>query len=267
MGLSPLVGDRIQFTPGTGEEHGWIEEVLPRRSECLRPPVSNVTLLAVVVSPVPAPDLMLVDRLLIRARQQDIRTMLIASKADLDPGFADGLREQYARAETPVLAVCAADGEGLDALRGALRGETCCFAGQSGVGKTTLLNALLGLSMETGEISRKIERGKNTTRQAELIIRDGLRVFDTAGFSLLELDGKTDPVTLKDAYPDFLPYEGQCRFQPCLHDREPGCAVTAAVAEGELNTQRVVRYRELLSSVREAWRDRYDHGGTVDSRR
>ena len=267
MGMSPLVGDEIRFTAGTGEEHGWIEEVLPRRSECLRPPVSNVTLLAVVVSPVPAPDLMLVDRLLIRARMQEIRTMLIASKADIDPGFAGSLREQYAKADAPVLAVCASDGTGLDSLREALRGETCCFAGQSGVGKTTLLNALLGLDMETGEISRRIERGRNTTRQAELIVRDGLRVFDTAGFSLLELDGRTDPVTLKDAYPEFLPYEGKCRFQPCLHDREPGCAVSAAAAEGELNIQRVVRYRELLSSVREVWRNRYDHGGPVDSRR
>ncbi len=193
--------------------------------------------------------------------------MIVLAKADLDTGLEEELKKQYAHADTPVIGVCAPEGIGLEALKDALRGETCCLAGQSGVGKTTLLNALFGLSMETGEISRRIERGKNTTREAELIVKDGLRVFDTAGFSLLELDGRTDPAELREAWPDFAPYEGRCRFQPCLHDREPGCAVTAAVAAGELDARRVGRYRELLNEVREAWRNRYDSGSAFDPRR
>ena len=118
--------------------------------------------------------------------------------------------------------------------------------------------ALTGLGVETGDISQKIQRGKNTTRHAELLEAKGLRVLDTAGFSLLEMEGGMDPVTLKDAYPEFAPYEGQCRFAPCYHASEPGCAVTAAVAAGELDPQRVERYRELLADVRKAWRERYD---------
>ena len=148
------------------------------------------------------------------------------------------------------------------ALRGAAftvpKGEFVAVVGESGSGKSTLLNALLGLSLETGEISRKIQRGKNTTRHAELLMKDGLRVLDTAGFSLLELDGGMEPVTLKEYYPEFAAYEGKCRFEPCYHDREPGCAVTAACGEGAIHPQRLARYRALLAEVRQTWRERYD---------
>lgn len=256
--LSPLVGDEVLFSPGEGEEHGWLEEILPRKTECLRPPVANVSLLLIVVSPTPAPDLMLVDRLMVRARRQGMRMLLVVTKGDLDGGLADTIRAQYAGAEAPVYPVCAETGEGLEALKAAMAGELCCLTGQSGVGKSTLLNALMGLSLETGEISQKIQRGKNTTRHAELLMKDGLRVLDTAGFSLLELEGGMEPIALKEDYPEFAPYEGQCRFTPCYHDREPGCAVTAACEAGEIDAQRLARYRQLLSEVRETWRERYD---------
>ena len=258
MKLSPLVGDEVLFTPGQGEEEGWVEEILPRRTSCVRPPVANVSLLLIVVSPAPAPDLLLVDRLLVRARQQGMRTLLLVNKCDLDDSLADVLRQQYAGAECPVMAVSAVDGRGLNEVREAMAGELCCLAGQSGVGKSTLINAILGLDRETGEISRKIQRGKNTTRHAELVITGGLRVLDTAGFSLLELEDGMEPVTLKEYYPEFLPHEGACRFSPCYHDREPGCAVTAACEAGEINHERLSRYRLLLADVKQAWRERYD---------
>ena len=144
------------------------------------------------------------------------------------------------------------------ALREAMKGELCCMTGQSGVGKSTLLNALLNLDLETGDISRRIARGKNTTRHAELIVRDGLRVMDTAGFSLLETERNLPPEILKERYPEFQPLEGRCRFRECLHDREPGCAVTQAVQEGNISAGRVDRYRQLLSEIRDTWRERYD---------
>ncbi len=258
LGLSPLVGDEVLFTPGEGEEHGWLEEILPRSSQCLRPPVANVSLLLIVVAPVPEPDLLLVDRMMVRARAQGMDMLLVVNKCDLDAGLAQELQAQYAGAQAPVFAVSAESGQGLGALRERMGGRLCCLTGQSGVGKSTLLNALLGLSLETGEISRKIQRGKNTTRHAELLMKDGLRVLDTAGFSLLELDGGMEPVTLKEYYPEFAAYEGKCRFEPCYHDREPGCAVTAACGEGAIHPQRLARYRALLAEVRQTWRERYD---------
>ena len=256
--MTPLVGDRVLFTEGHGEEEGWIEEILPRTSEIIRPPVANVTLLMAVVAPVPEPDLLLLDRMLVRARSQGMKTAVIVTKGDMDSTLPAQIRDEYANADTPVFPVCAETGDGLGPLRQAMAGEVCCLSGQSGVGKSTLLNRLLGISLETGSISQRIQRGKNTTRKAELLLSGGLRVLDTAGFSLLELDGEMDPAALKECWPDFEPYEGCCRFEPCFHDREPGCAVTAAVQAGKLNEARVARYRQLLAECRENWRKRYD---------
>lgn len=261
QGMSPLVGDRILFTPGEiSDEHGWVEEILPRQSQCLRPPVANVTFLCVVVAPRPAPDWLLVDKLLIYARKQGIRPLLIMNKAD-DEGaeatFAQ-MQAMYAGAEAEMLAVSAREKNGLQPLEARLAGETCCFSGQSGVGKSTLLNALFGLGVETGEISEKIQRGKNTTRHAELFAQGDAQVIDTPGFSLLEMDEAFDPVLLREYYPEFQPYEGKCRFAPCYHGSEPGCAVLQAAKSGLINGDRLDRYHILLADCRQAWRNRYD---------
>ena len=258
MKISPLVGDEVTFIPGEGEEHGWLEDILPRKTECLRPPVANVSMLLIVVCPSPVPDLALVDRMMVRARQQGMQLALVVNKCDLDGSLAEELRRQYAGADVPVFETSAEEKRGLEAVKAHMAGHLCCLTGQSGVGKSTLLNALLGLELQTGEISQKIQRGKNTTRHAELLMVDGLRVLDTAGFSLLELDAKMEPITLKDFYPEFAEHEGECRFAPCFHDKEPGCAVTAACERGEINPERLERYRLLLQEVRQTWRERYD---------
>ena len=130
--------------------------------------------------------------------------------------------------------------------------------GPSGAGKSTLLNALLDLNLETGDISRKISRGKNTTRHTELIEKNGLEVMDTAGFNLLEAENALEPEKLKERWPEFSAYEGKCRFRECLHDKEPGCAVTEAARKGEISEERLNRYRRLLMEAREVWRERYD---------
>lgn len=258
QGISPLTGDRVLFTPGEGEEHGWLEEILPRKTVCLRPPVANIETLIIVLAPVPAPDLLLTDRMICRANAQGMRVILAVNKDDLDSGLKDRILREYAGSGLQVLPVSARGKTGLDSLRAEMQGSLCCFTGQSGVGKSTLLNALLDLDLETGDISRKIARGRNTTRRAELIRKNGLQVVDTAGFNLLETERDIPPETLKGRYPEFLPYEGKCRFRECLHDREPGCAVTQAVQEGIISPGRVERYRLLLNEVRESWRERYD---------
>ena len=265
QGITPLVGDRVYFTPGEGreegkEEDGWVEEVLPRSSCCLRPPVANITLLCIVAAVQPAPDWLLVDKLMIFARKQGIRTLLILNKADLPQAeeTAAQARARYAGAETDICCVSALNGLAAERLLKYLKGHTCCFSGQSGVGKSTLLNALFGLRQETGDISRKIMRGKNTTRHAELFSFGDISVIDTPGFSLLEMDDVFDPVLLRDYYPEFEPYAGSCRFSPCYHGMEPGCAVLKAAKEGKINAQRLERYHTLLADCRHAWRERYD---------
>ena len=256
--MTPLVGDEVLFVPGEGEEDGWLEEILPRKTVCLRPPVANVSRMVLVLAPVPEADLLLADRLLCRAVAQGMSAVIAVNKTDLDASLPALLESQYAVSGVPVIPVCARTGEGLDRLREALRGETCCMMGQSGAGKSTLLNGLLGLSLETGEISPRIERGRNTTRHVELLTAGGLRIMDTAGFNLLEPEKELEPEKLKERYPEFHPYEGKCRFRECLHDREPDCAVAEAVRKGAIHRERWERYRKLLAETRETWRNRYD---------
>ncbi len=258
MGITPMVGDDIRFAPGEGEEHGWIEEILPRTNFLVRPPVANIRRLIIVLAPEPKPDMLLLDTMLLMAREQNIDSVIVVNKRELDPSLAPQIREQYVHAGVPVLEASAVTGYGLDALSQTMADGICCLAGQSGVGKSTLVSAVTGIALLSGEISRKTTHGKHTTRHTELLTKDGYQVLDTAGFSLLSLWKSMEPMHLKDYYPEFAPYEGQCRFQPCYHFSEPDCAVLAAAARGELSAQRLERYHQLLEQVKQTWRDRYE---------
>ena len=148
--ITPMVGDEVLFSSGQGEEHGWLEQILPRSTECLRPPVANVTRLVIVIAPVPKPDMILVDRQISRACSQGMDVLIVVTKHDLDPELPKQIEAEYRTAGIPVIAVSAKDGTGLEALRTALSDrKLSCFTGQSGAGKSTLLNALLGLELET----------------------------------------------------------------------------------------------------------------------
>lgn len=255
--MTPMVGDHVRFTPGEGEEDGWLEEILPRKSEMIRPSVANVDQLMLVVASVPQPDMLLIDKLILRANAGHMTPVICVNKIDLDGDLAGEIAREYAGTGLKVFAVSAHTGEGVAALREAMRGKVSCLAGQSAVGKSSLLNALFGLELETGGLSRKTERGRHTTRRAEMMCVDGMTVLDTPGFSLLEVEEGTEPQAFAELYPEYNERAGGCRFQPCLHDREPGCAVHAAVDNGELSEARWLRYRELLGQVKENWKERY----------
>lgn len=257
--LKPKVGDSVEMIAGVGEEHGWITRILPRKNELMRPPVANIDVIVLVVAAAaPDPDLMLVDRMMVNARRAGIDVQLVINKSDLAADRALQIAEQYRRAAVSPCCVSACDGRGMESLRGRLLGKVHAFAGQSGAGKSTMINALYGLDLETGGLSRKIDRGKNTTRHCCLIpVEGGGMVVDTPGFSLLEM-GLFEPVELKECWPEFVPFEGKCYFRPCYHAAEPGCAVLEAVDEGRIDENRHRRYVELLEELKERWRDRYD---------
>ena len=164
--LTPMVGDRVRFTPGQGEEDGWLEEIMPRKSMLIRPSVANVDMLMLVMASVPAPDLLLCDKLILRATQGSMTPAICVNKIDLGDGLARQIEAEYAGTQLRVFSASAQTGEGIEALREAMRGKVTCLAGQSAVGKSSLLNALFGLSLETGGLSRKTERGRHTTRRA-----------------------------------------------------------------------------------------------------
>lgn len=255
---TPLVGDRVQFTESVGDKHGWLLEILPRTSEFLRPPVANVDVMIITLAPVPAPDWLLSDKLLLFARMQGFTPLLAVNKCDMTMETRAEALSTYRGAEVPVFSVSAATGQGLDALADAMRGHLCCFAGQSGVGKSRLISALLGVDLVSQSVSARIERGKQTTRHTTLLHARGIRVLDTPGFSLLEPPEQLEPAQLPPLYPEFEPYLGECRFLTCLHDKEPGCAVAQAEQEGLIDAERMARYRTLLNAVQTNWRGRYD---------
>jgi len=256
-GISPLVGDLVSFTPGQGEEHGWLEDIRPRTSVSIRPPVANITQLIITLAAEPEPDLLLVDKLLIFALEQDISVLLAVNKSDLDGSLAPRLESAYTRAGIPVLAVSATKGMGLDDLVRRMEGHINCFAGQSDVGKSTLISRLTGLELEIGDISQRIRRGKQTTRHISLLEAEGLKVLDTPGFSLLELPTEIEPEHLRELYPEFAGLQQDCRFEVCLHNKEPGCAVDAASEVGGVDAGRLARYRLLLEQQQEKWSNRY----------
>lgn len=257
--LKPLTGDFVEFEPGTGDEDGWLSDILPRNNELVRPPVANIDVMCIVISAsVPKADLLLADRLLIFAGMNKIRAMIVINKADEDTQQAEKISAQYASAGCDRVIVSAQTGYGIEELKRMLQGTVHVFCGQSGVGKSSLMNRLYGFSAEVGEISEKIERGKNTTRHCELRPVDGGgMVLDTPGFSLLELP-LMEPEKLRERIPELIPYEGKCRFLGCVHISEPDCPVRDAVEAGTIDRERYQRYRILFDDMRERWRNRYD---------
>ena len=255
-GTSPLVGDRVRLALEK-DGSGRIDAVCERRNFFIRPAVANIDALVFIAANVnPVTDPFLIDRVSVIAREASCELILCVNKVDLDAG--EELYDIYTAAGFRVIRTSAETGEGADALFEAMRGKVCALTGNSGVGKSSILNVLLPeAAIPTDAVSEHLGRGRHTTRRSEMMAVDGMLVLDTPGFSLLELEENIEPQAFAELYPEYNELAGECRFQPCLHDREPGCAVHAAVDEGKLSAVRWARYRELLGEVKENWKGRY----------
>lgn len=253
---SPLVGDFVRIT--RQEDKGVLEALLPRKNAFIRPAVANIDQLVVLAScAIPVTEPFLIDRVLAIAQLQNVPALVVVNKDDLAP--AQPLAEIYRRAGVPVLVTSAETGEGIEALREALAGKLSCLTGNSGVGKSSLLNrACPQLQLPVGEVSEKLGRGRHTTRHIELYsLGSNTFVADTPGFSAFDTERMelVHKEQLQYAFPEFAPYLGHCQFPDCAHRKEPGCAVRKALAEGKIGQTRYSSYERLyeLASQLKEW--------------
>lgn len=251
--ISPYAGDRVRIL---GEEDGTgaLVEILPRKNFLVRPPIANIDQLFIVTSlRDPSPDPLILDKTIAAAELEQIAPVLVLTKTDLDD--ASPLQEIYSVAGIPCFAVSSVTGEGVDQVGALLEGRISAFTGNSGVGKSTLLNALFpDLQLKTGEISQKLGRGRHTTREVELYkLEGGGYVADTPGFSTFDIERyrMTDKEKLAFGFREFAPYLGACQFSSCSHTCEKGCAVLQAVEEGKIPRSRHESYCAMYQEVKD----------------
>ena len=253
--ITPLPGDSVEFS-WNEKDGGRIEHIKARKNLLTRPAVANIDKLFIVMSAsFPAPDLLLTDKLILQCELLHIRPILILNKCD-EPGEDNGILDDYTQSGYTLIKTSTIDGKGIDKVQSEISESICCFAGQSAVGKSSLLNCILPeLHALTGELSQKTERGRHTTRHAELWPLFGGAILDTPGFSLFDLCD-IEPEKLCTLYPEMRPYLDQCRFPGCVHDKEPDCAVKKAMNDSF--ARRYARYLILLQELKEKRKHKYD---------
>ncbi len=253
-GLIPVVGDKVRIdVTDTAKKEGYVTEIYPRTNSFFRPPVSNIDTLLITFAakdPEPAPEL--IDKLTVTAVAQNVSCAICINKSELDRKKAETMAEEYRLAGFPVLICSAKKQEGIEELKELLHNKITGLAGSSGVGKSSLLNAMgENFRLETGSVSDKIKRGKHTTRHTELFpLSFGGFVFDTPGFGSFELE-KRKAQDLAHLFPEIEANEGGCRFPGCCHISEPDCSVKAALENGKIGKNRYESYCTLYQTLKD----------------
>ncbi len=251
--VTPLVGDRVEFTP-LDNGQGALDQILPRKNRFFRPAVANIDLLVIIASmAIPRTDPFLSDRVVTIAEGNGCDSVICVNKCDLEPG--DELADIYRAAGFQTVLISAETGEGIGRLKEIISGKVCAFTGNSGVGKSSILNALEpDFSLPVGEVSKSLGRGRHTTRHVELFrLSCGALAADTPGFSSFDADKMElcRKEQLQYRFREFAPYLDKCRFQDCAHIKEKGCAVLAAVKEGKIPLSRHQSYVRLYEQASE----------------
>ena len=235
------VGDYVDIKDGA------INKVHERKNKLIRPRVSNVDAVMIVVASQPKIDFLLVDKVLISAKKACIEPYILVNKTDLGEEALNQITEQYSNV-CEIIKVSAKDKLGLEKIKDKLEGKTVVLAGQSAVGKTSLINALFSLSLRVGELSEKTNRGKHTTTYSEIYEDGTISIIDSPGFAVIEVETAEEEV--KELYSEYLEYAGKCKFRGCMHIDEPDCAVKNAVESGRLSKERYGRYAEIIKEIK-----------------
>lgn len=252
--IKPLVGDMVRIAVLDEAEHlGNVEEILPRKNELIRPAVANIDMALVIFAAAkPEPNFNLLDRFLCMMEFQNVPVTICFNKTDLvDEEKIEEYRRIYEPTGYRLMSTCTRTGEGVDAVKALLHGKTTTVAGPSGVGKSSLINALQSdVQMQTGVISDKIDRGKHTTRHSEIVpVMEDSYIMDTPGFSSMDVPG-FEKEDLWTCFPEFREYEPYCKFQGCSHINEPDCGVKEALAEGKISSVRYENYKLLYEELK-----------------
>ena len=255
-----LVGDFVEIIKDDLSDKHIVTKVYDRQNCLLRPPLANLQQLFIVVAKAPQPDFFLVDKLIIYCFINDISPILVINKKDLFTEHEiNNIKAQYNDVVDEILIVSAIE-DNIEFLQNYLKNKLSAFAGQSAVGKSTLINKLIpNLNLQTNGLSLKIDRGKHTTRHSEIYVKDNIKIVDTPGFSMLEL-GDIEPDELNMFYPEFDEFKNKCVYNNCCHIKaaECDCGVYSAVIRGLINSDRYERYCVLYESLLEKWRKKYD---------
>ncbi len=246
-----VTGDYVEVE----EKTRTVVKVLERSSYFIRPNIANIDAVNIVVASPPKPDFLMLDKLILCFLSQGIEVIFSVNKSDLNTGVYDEILANYGQIGCDIVQVSAHTGEGIDNLKSMLSGKLVAFAGQSAVGKSSLVNAMFGLKLRTDDVSEKTQRGRHTTTAATIYEFGDIRVADTPGFSVIIPDILPEEAAL--FYPEYFELLPECRFRGCTHTEEPDCAVIKAVADCKLNKNRYERYKQIYKELKEIKENRF----------